>query len=258
MSDYVIDGQILTDIADAIREKTGESGIIIPEDMPDAISDISGGGGGTLPIDVTYLPNSDSSKILASSYVPEDLFTKILITGLTKNPIDIGANSPYGECFSTDLGAINTDVTCYCIVRRVGTRTGEILVIGVPYAMSNGNDPCFDFQNNNGQVDFSTWGNNNTWSNLNSYNYLCLAISVNATTKKARFFANGIIHPSVPEKVFNNSGSYVCFGAGLKDIPTSYSGDVQFAYCGVVKECESDATVIANMQHLMSEFEITA
>ena len=47
MSDYVIDGEILTDIADAIREKTGESGVIIPEDMPDAISDISGGGGGS-------------------------------------------------------------------------------------------------------------------------------------------------------------------------------------------------------------------
>ena len=44
---YQIDGQYLTDIANAIRAKTGGIASITPEDMPDEIASISGGGGGT-------------------------------------------------------------------------------------------------------------------------------------------------------------------------------------------------------------------
>lgn len=44
MSKYAIDGATLTDIADAIRGKTGESALLTPEDMPEAIQSIDGGG----------------------------------------------------------------------------------------------------------------------------------------------------------------------------------------------------------------------
>ena len=43
MSDYLIDGSTLEDIADAIRSKTGGSSLIAPEDMPTEIASISGG-----------------------------------------------------------------------------------------------------------------------------------------------------------------------------------------------------------------------
>lgn len=43
MSDYIIHGDSLEDIADAIREKTGTSSPIAVGDMPDLISRISGG-----------------------------------------------------------------------------------------------------------------------------------------------------------------------------------------------------------------------
>jgi len=39
----------LTDIADAIRAKTGESDLLTLDEMPDAIAGISGGGGEELP-----------------------------------------------------------------------------------------------------------------------------------------------------------------------------------------------------------------
>lgn len=46
MSDkYIIDGDTLIDIADAIRAKTGTVEEIAPTDMADLISNISGGGG---------------------------------------------------------------------------------------------------------------------------------------------------------------------------------------------------------------------
>lgn len=41
--DYIIDGQTLTDIGNAIREKSGTSDMLAPQDMPDAIRAISGG-----------------------------------------------------------------------------------------------------------------------------------------------------------------------------------------------------------------------
>ena len=41
---YEIDGQRLTDIADAIRDQTGGSATIAPENMPTQIRSISGGG----------------------------------------------------------------------------------------------------------------------------------------------------------------------------------------------------------------------
>lgn len=41
--DYIIDGQTLTDIGNAIREKSGTSDMLAPQAMPDAIRAISGG-----------------------------------------------------------------------------------------------------------------------------------------------------------------------------------------------------------------------
>ena len=44
MSKYVIDNTTLTNIGDAIREKTSTSSLLMPEDMPEAIRSIEGGG----------------------------------------------------------------------------------------------------------------------------------------------------------------------------------------------------------------------
>jgi hypothetical protein len=46
MSKVYLDDSILTGIANSIRTKTGESGIITPANMAAAIANISGGGGG--------------------------------------------------------------------------------------------------------------------------------------------------------------------------------------------------------------------
>ena len=53
MARYSIDGQILTDIADAINEKTGGTNPMAPGAMADAISRISGGGVTVEPLSVT-------------------------------------------------------------------------------------------------------------------------------------------------------------------------------------------------------------
>lgn len=43
MSSYIIQSQTLTDIADAIRNKTGSSSTLTPLEMPNAIANISSG-----------------------------------------------------------------------------------------------------------------------------------------------------------------------------------------------------------------------
>ena len=42
MSDYIIDGAILTDIADAVREKTGTIEPIVPENMAEMLRNVEG------------------------------------------------------------------------------------------------------------------------------------------------------------------------------------------------------------------------
>lgn len=46
---YSIEENTLKAIADSIRGKTGETGVITPTNMPSAIENISGGGGESLP-----------------------------------------------------------------------------------------------------------------------------------------------------------------------------------------------------------------
>ena len=55
MAVYTIQDTTLTDIADAIREKTGTSDTYKPTEMADAIAAIEAGGGGDLPEEVFYL-----------------------------------------------------------------------------------------------------------------------------------------------------------------------------------------------------------
>ena len=99
MSDYVIDGGILTDIADAIREKTGESGVIIPEDMPDAIDNISN----TLNIVHIWTKSTGGSDAaLYAQRVVYDPQSKI-ITAIGE-PMDIPFQSfYYGEITELDV-----------------------------------------------------------------------------------------------------------------------------------------------------------
>lgn len=49
MPEYIIQGQTLTDIADAIRDKTGGSSAMTPAEMVTEIGSIQTGGGGLFP-----------------------------------------------------------------------------------------------------------------------------------------------------------------------------------------------------------------
>lgn len=61
MSKYVIDNETLSSIGNAIRSKTGKNGLIAPGDMPAEIESIEGGGGSSLPSEITLSENDPGS-----------------------------------------------------------------------------------------------------------------------------------------------------------------------------------------------------
>lgn len=73
MSEYRIHSETLEGIADAIREKTGDSALIAPEDMATEIASISGGGGIL----------SDSGQVVFASV---DSSTHLIVSGLSFTP----------------------------------------------------------------------------------------------------------------------------------------------------------------------------
>ena len=67
MSKYVIDNETLSSIGNAIRSKTGKNDLIAPGDMPKEIESIEGGGGSSLPSEIT-LKEEDAGFYLFGYY----------------------------------------------------------------------------------------------------------------------------------------------------------------------------------------------
>lgn len=80
MSLAVIDEQYLSDTADAIREKTGDTALLRPSEFADAISSISGGGGLEYETGI-FVPSEDSSRpeILFANHHDEAPFFIVMI-----------------------------------------------------------------------------------------------------------------------------------------------------------------------------------
>ena len=65
MSKYVIDNETLSSIGNAIRSKTGKSGLIAPGDMPKEIESIEGGGGSSLSSEITLSEEDTGAYLFA-------------------------------------------------------------------------------------------------------------------------------------------------------------------------------------------------
>ena len=100
-----IDNSILTDIADSIREKGGASGLLAPQNMAEAISNISGGGGG-LPFNVTYGDLVFQSEINIQNYeINHGLGVKPTLFVLWKNDTnDFAGNASVKLRYASILG----------------------------------------------------------------------------------------------------------------------------------------------------------
>ena len=93
---YSIDGSTLTDIADAIREKTGDTAALTAAAMAEAIAGISGGGGGGLEYESgTFAPTEDVTKPFMSFSKNHSTLPFITIVVDVTNSYSNVANSGY-------------------------------------------------------------------------------------------------------------------------------------------------------------------
>lgn len=79
MSKYSIEGSTLTDIADAIRSKTGDTAALTAAAMAEAIASISGGGGGNLVKKYKTAKTSDNETISFTGLDAEPLAYVLMI-----------------------------------------------------------------------------------------------------------------------------------------------------------------------------------
>lgn len=90
MSNYVIPGDTLTDIADSIRRKRDIATEIVPEDMALAVDLIESGGGGAFFTEVTTVPSGRSFSI------PTDYDRCIILLNLVPDGAPIAAGCAIG------------------------------------------------------------------------------------------------------------------------------------------------------------------
>ena len=201
--------------------------------------DYLNGGGTPQPIDYSFLPSSNKANVLASSD-----YTKLLNEG----NINLLCTSTSSAKAYVDLSAANTDVTAYMYGKALNIPSADALFFSVASALTGGNAPAFFIRSN---VPYMTvWANDVALTGTSTTDYHLYALSCNQTSKKIRFYVDGTYKGELP---FSNSGAQVVYGRSL----VSNNGDVglnyEIDYIGCVAECESDATIIANMQAIMSK-----
>jgi hypothetical protein len=155
------------------------------------------------------------------------------------------------------LSAADIDVTCYGVLAAPHSNygNGEIALLNIPYELSNGNDPAFYSPNYSLDLYATVYGNNELISGISVADYHVYSIAINATTKKARFYVDGVW---CKEKTFVHSGNVVCLGCGdAPDGRTLNGRRLLCKYLGIVESLQSDADIIVKQQELMEKYGIT-
>lgn len=215
------------------------------------VVDVSGGGGGEIVPDLTYLPNSNSANVKISqdytTYVSGDNWGKLVFdpplnatSGASRENNAI--RKPRELSIHYDLKTQNKNVTVYLCVKVYETASGNLGLLQFPYSYANGNDPNFHVRTS---TLYSSYYGSDTNENIDmTSQFRVLAVAIDGTNKKTRFFCDGTF---LREKSQSNSGRLVFVGAG------GYARDganIDLKYIGVVEEFETDQNIISNMQNI--------
>ena len=171
----------LTDIADAIRAKTGKSDEITLNDMPNEISEIGGGDKGFCYIDIeSQLPNNVEIMVNISAsvsvedggrYYPYALYNGIKLPRIPENVL---ASYPYAwirnNTTSGYYDLMLSDVPFYYLPSSASVEEGN-LVVGKPWyrVLITTAETATAWENNTSNNTFSGWGIDSArtvlWSN---------------------------------------------------------------------------------------------
>jgi hypothetical protein len=188
-------------------------------------------------IDPSYLPSSDASKIVVSNA-----------------PDALGIHT-INERYSMPLTGVDTDVTCYGVMKSISDYR-EMILMCVPYANSEGNNPSFYLAGggNINTVQGTVYGNNTFITGVDCTAWHVYTLAINNTTKKVRYFVDGEYKF---EKTFSHSGDSVVLGAGDVNGSSYAERPLYCRYAGAVAEFESDEAIIANQLAIMEKVDMT-
>lgn len=143
------------------------------------------------------------------------------------------------------LSAVDTPVTVYCVFRQDPVQTGDLAIIGVPYAESNQQNPAF--YSRNGTLMRSTYGAADTSIGLSaSDNYHVLTLVCDRGT--SYYYVDEVLKGNM---TYSHSGSIVGLAGsvgGARKIQGLY------LYAAVVNGAETGDVVVANQQNIMAHY----
>ena len=156
------------------------------------------------------------------------------------------------QALGFDLGDSNKSVTIYGIV-RANNSSGDNMLLSCWYGSSTGNDPNFYTRANDLRT--SVWGSTDSSTGKSSRVFNAIAMSINNTSKKVRFFVNGAFDN---EKSFYNSGRVAAINGNVnyQGEGVSNSSEGSFMYFAVVDGVETDEEIISNLQTLIEHFNL--
>lgn len=205
------------------------------------------GGGGLSP----SLPASVQADILASAHAgnfsaESTAWGGLTISGTAYKNRDFISFFGTNSYASYDFGSANHSATIY-IVCFAGNTGSYPQIINVPYASSGGNVPTID--HNNGTLNAGTWGNTLIPGGM-VHQLFAMAMRIDNDSKKVKFYKGSTYAEDIG---FTNSGQVFFASKGYSSNPTA---NASFGYIGIVDGAESDETILANLQSLMSVFGI--
>ena len=141
-------------------------------------------------------------------------------------------------------------VTFYAVAKRYDSTSGNKTVLAIPYDASAGNLP--NFFENNYALYTSVYGSDYSISGKQSNAWHVYTIAIDSVNRRAYFYIDGSFIRYI---AFSASGRECVLGAATKSLLNSLPLDVKFM--GVVSGQESDATILANHQNIMTYYEIS-
>lgn len=202
---------------------------------------------------ITLLPNSVSANILAEGLCESYLAGKSVLGGLTLigNPVvqsdgslQMSGSAVYASCPNIE----DVSMTVYGVLKvSSGSFAGRLLSICKSASTSREQLMCLN-GNSTASVIWASYGSDSSVS-CNVTQKHVYAISADVSTGKSRFYLDG---------VYLGEKSFVALGYPYwSSNASSQYTNADFYYGAVVSGMEADATIIANMQTIMTHYEIT-
>lgn len=209
-----------------------------------------------------YIPYSDSEKIICESYTANfdstseywgNGNTPIAFTGngaeysTSEHAVYLPLNS-LGIIAYVSLGAPNTVFTCYLVIKLINPTTYSRVIGTMNTRAQRQGFACYG-----NPFVFSTWGNAINTGISTTSDYVVVAIKYDGTSVGKGYIYG---YNQIMEQTISNCGANIAIARSDANPDTNNAEpcDCYVKYFAVVKDADSDANIINNVNNLQSAF----